>query len=150
MIGNHWDGPTFWVQHSHMLSPLNIIGAHLCVCVCVCVCVCTCEDKHIKPSSSSPPHLYLVGQCGVGIELLKQLIGSHVKDGDDLLWVSHQLGVEVGVEPTKMVTLDIEEGFLQQVDLKGRRKRGGRGGGGGGARGLLHTLFCHTSSSRCK
>ena len=56
-------------------------------------------------------------QESLRVQLAEELISGEVKGRDDLLWVTHELGVEVRVEPMEVVTVDVQEWLLQQIDL---------------------------------
>ena len=65
-------------------------------------------------------------QDSVRVEPVEEIISGQVKGRDDLLRVSHQLGVEVTGEATEVVTVDVEEGFFKCVNLAKRGREGGR------------------------
>ena len=56
-------------------------------------------------------------QESLRVQLAEELVSGEVKGRDDLLWVAHELGVEVRVEPMEVVAVDVQEWLLQQIDL---------------------------------
>ena len=58
------------------------------------------------------PDLNLVLQLCIGVQRCEHLIGSHVQDGDHLLWVPHQLPVQLWAKPLQVGAVQGQDGLF--------------------------------------
>jgi hypothetical protein len=55
----------------------------------------------------------------IGIQLKENFVDSHIHCGDYFLWVANELTIHFRVEGLNVKTIQVQKGFLQDVNLDG-------------------------------